>query len=255
MNNPRPTPYRNAIKLIAAYALFTPATGLFAMQNGAGQCAANSGKLITPVVELYTSEGCSSCPPTDAWVSTLKDTAKNGALVVQAFHVGYWDYIGWVDRFAAPSHTQRQRQIASFNKLSSIYTPQLVLNGEDWRGSRSTPKAAAAAQTDIAIKATTAAGNSFEAQINPQNPAAKWAAYWTVTEHGHASRVTAGENKGEQLQHDFVVRQYVPVGQYSGAQTLRFDALAPKPGHPRQVNLVVYDPSSLRTLQALSLGC
>ena len=112
-------------KLIAACALIFWATGTFAQSN---QCVITSGATITPVVELYTSEGCSSCPPADKWASTLKGSNA----VVQAFHVGYWDYIGWVDRFAAPAYTQRQRDIAAKNNLRSIYTPQAVLDGKDW---------------------------------------------------------------------------------------------------------------------------
>jgi hypothetical protein len=248
-----------ATKLIATCALLAGANASFAMQNAAnGQCSASSGKLITPVLELYTSEGCSSCPPADQWVSGLKKPVQDGSLVVQAFHVGYWDYIGWVDRFATPAHTQRQRQIGDVNKLRSIYTPQLVLNGGDWRDwwdSRGKlPQPAAAAQANIELRSTSGP-NSFEAQITPLQAGASWAAYWSVTENGHTSRVTAGENKGEQLKHDFVVRQYTPVGQYSGKQTLKFEALPAKTGFARQVNLVIYDPSNLRTLQALSVGC
>jgi hypothetical protein len=245
---------RHTIKSIATYAVLLPASAGFAFNAWAqGTCAAQSGDKITPVVELYTSEGCSSCPPADAWASTLKVPAQKGQLVVQAFHVGYWDYIGWVDRFAAPAHTQRQRQISAANRLDGIYTPQFVLNGRDWRGGKSAPQATDKTQTALNVRQTKP--NSFEASVTPADASAPWAAYWSVTEHGHASKVTAGENKGENLPHDFVVRQYVPVGQYQGQQTLKFDALPPKAGHPRQVNLVVYDPSTLRTLQALSVGC
>ncbi|RZI98774.1 MAG: DUF1223 domain-containing protein, partial [Haliea sp.] len=92
-----------ATKFIAITALLTWAAASFGMQN---QCTAHSGPRVTPVLELYTSEGCSSCPPADQWASGF----KGKDLVVQAFHVGYWDYIGWIDRFAAPAYTLRQRQ-------------------------------------------------------------------------------------------------------------------------------------------------
>ena len=245
---------RTAIKSIAVYAVFAPAFAGFAINASAqGTCTAQSGDKITPVVELYTSEGCSSCPPADAWASTLKPQAQKGEVVVQAFHVGYWDYIGWVDRFAAPAHTQRQRQLSAANQLNNIYTPQFVLNGRDWRGAKSAPQATEKAQTNLSLRQTKA--NSFEASVTPTDPATPWAAYWSTTEHAHASKVTAGENKGEALQHDFVVRQYVPVGQYQGAHTLRFDAIAANPKPPRQVNLVVFDPRTQKTLQAITLGC
>jgi hypothetical protein len=129
-----------AHNLLVASALLAITTSSFAAP---GQCSATSGPTITPVLELYTSEGCSSCPPADQWISTLK--GKN--LVVQAFHVGYWDYIGWVDRFASPAHTNRQREIAARNNQRSIYTPQAVLNGQDWRnwGGQPAPKETARA--------------------------------------------------------------------------------------------------------------
>ena len=87
-----------------------------------------------------------------------------------------------------------------------------------------------------------------EATVTAGEGVPRWSAYWTVTEHGHSSRVKAGENKGEFLQHDFVVRQYTPVGEYKGAQTLKLDTLAPDAAHPRQVNLVVFDPATGKPL-------
>ena len=93
------------------------------------------------------------------------------------------------------------------------------------------------------------------AEVVPAAGGQPWSAYWSVTEHGHSSRVKSGENAGEFLRHDFVVRQYVPVGRYSGTQTLKFSALPARPGHARQINLVVHEPRTGATLQALSLGC
>lgn len=219
----------------------------------AATCQAQSGSTLIPVVELYTSEGCSSCPPADRWLSGLKQAAAEGKVVAQAFHVGYWDSLGWVDRFAAPTHTARQRQIAAANGLRNIYTPQLVRNGRDWRG-----YAAAVSQrpepSGAAIRLRRTQTDAFEAVVMPV-AGASWAAYWTVTEHGHDSKVKAGENAGELLRHDFVVRQYVPVGQYQGEQRLQLHAIGANQGHPRQVNLVVFEPKSGKPLQALSLSC
>lgn len=213
-------------------------------------CEVRSGERLTPVIELYTSEGCSSCPPADQWLSTLK--GKN--VVAQAFHVDYWDYIGWVDRFATPANTIRQRNIAAINGLRTIYTPQVVRNGQDWRD---LPRAAI---SELPARATIVLlrrdhVDSFEASVTPAPGVGRWSAYWTVTEHGHNSRVRAGENAGSTLQHDFVVRQYTPVGTYQGAQTLNFSAIATLAGHPRQINLVVADPQTGATLQGVSLQC
>jgi hypothetical protein len=246
----------NTSLLIALCAISVPASTVFAMES----CSAKSAATLTPVIELYTSEGCSSCPPADAWLSTFKAVHKEGKVVVQAFHVNYWDYIGWTDRFAAPAYTQRQRELSARTRLNSIYTPQLAKNGLTVRdyGSQSAMIAGSeSAKASIALSQLDA--NRFEAKIAPADAAAAWSAYFTVTEHDHVSRVNAGENKGETLKNDFVVRQYVPLGQFSGAQTVKFSSIAPtqtagKP-HPRHINLVVTDSKSGKTLQALSLGC
>ena len=245
----------NATKVIATSALLLGVTSTFSAQN---QCSATSGPTITPVVELYTSEGCSSCPPADKWASSLKDKG----VVVQAFHVGYWDYIGWVDRFAAPAYTHRQREVAARNGQRNVYTPQAVLDGKDWSGwSRWSNQPAAKEPARASITVEQLGPDQFEASVSalpaPQTVAG-WSAYWTVTEHGHNSKVQAGENAGEFLKHDFVVRQYTPAGDYkaSGApQKLAFHSIAATPGHARQVNLVVFDSKTGSTLQAVSLQC
>jgi hypothetical protein len=235
-----------------ALALTTAVTGTASLAQGA-QCKADSPSARVPVIELYTSEGCSSCPPADRWLSSLKPVAASGRVVVQAFHVGYWDYIGWVDRFASPAHTQRQREIAARNGLSGIYTPQLVRDGRDFKDYARATASGEPAAARIAL--TRIGDDAVEARVVPVNAGASWSAYWSVTENGHASKVQAGENAGETLQHDFVVRQYVPVGNYRGDAKLTFHPLPAQPGHPRQVNLVVFDPKSGAPLQALALNC
>lgn len=233
--------------------LFAIALSATSAAHAQQACTAESAATLTPVIELYTSEGCSSCPPADKWLSTLKGAAAQGKAVVQAFHVGYWDYIGWVDRFAAPAHTTRQRQWASAHGRTSIYTPQLVRNGQDWRDDGRALAATEAARARISLRQS--GPQAYEAQVVPAEGVQRWSAYWTVTEHGHSSKVKAGENAGELLQHDFVVRQYVPAGDYQGASRLVLRTVPGEPGHARQVNLVVADPRSGRPLQALSLSC
>lgn len=233
------------VLLSAAVAAPGPAT--------AASCSRESARTRMPVVELYTSEGCSSCPPADRWLSGLKEAAAAGKVVAQAFHVGYWDHIGWVDRFAAPAHTARQREIARRRGTNTIYTPQLLRDGADSRdyaGVLDARPEPAGARIRLERE-----GDSAQAQVVPESPGGRWAAYWTVTEHGHASKVKAGENAGEFLQHDFVVRQFVSMGTYRGAHKLALRPLPAAPGHPQQLNVVVFDPADGRTLQALSLQC
>jgi hypothetical protein len=203
-------------------------------------------------------------------VSTLKSKTASPSsanpAVIQAFHVNYWDYIGWPDRFATPAHTNRQRQVSAWNKQNGIYTPQMVLNGQDWRGWGGSSRNVTAstfsnevAKSSISLQQTGA--DQFEAVITPvagaTNPPNTWSAYWTITEHGHVTKVKAGENNGETLLHDYVVRQYTPVGDYSAAapQKLSLRSVAATPGHERQVNLVVFDPKTGKTIQAVSASC
>ncbi len=84
------------------------------------------------LLELYTSEGCSSCPPADRWISKLKkDDRLWSSMIPVAFHVDYWDYIGWKDRFASPEYSLRQRNYARSKNLKTVYTPGFLLNGEE----------------------------------------------------------------------------------------------------------------------------
>src|SRR6476659_2802738 len=91
-------------------------------------CTAASTRQVAPVVELYTSEGCNSCPPADRWLSKLK---ADPAVVALAFHVDYWDRLGWKDRFASAAFTQRQAAQQATNGARFSYTPQVVVDGRD----------------------------------------------------------------------------------------------------------------------------
>jgi len=219
-------------------------------------CAASSSAQVTPVVELYTSEGCNSCPPADRWLSALK--AEPGAVAL-AFHVDYWDSLGWVDRFASPAYTQRQARQQTVNGSRYSYTPQVVINGQDrkdWPSLGSRLPAAAAAGVQIVLARH---GEQITATVQ-SNGSARLAAYWAVTENGHSSAVRAGENAGVSLKHDHVVRELSPVAAWAAAAgqvtTLQF-----RPGtagdaiHPREVNLVVVNAETGRPVQALKLGC
>ncbi len=100
----------------------------------AGQCNAKSGNETAAVLELYTSEGCNSCPPADKWVSSLApDGFKSNQIVPLAFHVDYWDYIGWTDRFAQSEFSGRHRGLARANGSGTVYTPQIFVSGKDIR--------------------------------------------------------------------------------------------------------------------------
>ena len=226
--------------------------------GAADACAAASPRTVVPVVELYTSEGCNSCPPADRWLSKLK---ADPSVVALAFHVDYWDRLGWKDRFASPAFTARQAMQQQTNGARFSYTPQVVVDGRD-RTDWSRASVAAASRPTAPVEVMLAQrGDRFVATVTPASGAPpRLAAYWAVTEQGHVTAVKAGENEGVTLHHDFVVRDYEPVAPWparSGAgETLSFKpAKAADPAHPRSVNLVVVDAATGRPVQAVKVGC
>jgi hypothetical protein len=218
----------------------------------AGVCQAQSPVVPPTVVELYTSEGCSSCPPADRWLSTLKGRPDVLAL---AFHVTYWDRLGWPDRFATPEATARQRELAHLAGSSQVYTPQVRVAGRDWQIWPKLP----APGTDSGVRvALQREGETVTAQIAAMpGSAAQRSGYWAVVEDGHQSAVKAGENAGETLHHDGVVRLYKPVGNWtaSAGQRLQLTVSRGDPAYPRRVVFVVTDAATAQPLQAVALGC
>jgi len=221
-------------------------------------CTAASTRSVVPVVELYTSEGCNSCPPADRWLSRLK---ADPSVVALAFHVDYWDRLGWKDRFASAAFTARQAAQQSSNGARFSYTPQVVVDGRDrtdWSRATVSSPARPSAAVDVAV---THQGDRFVATVTPAAGAPqRLAAYWAVTEQGHVTAVKAGENEGVTLQHDFVVRDYEPVAAWAtrsgAAATFIFKpTTAADAAHPRSVNLVVVDAATGRPVQAVKVAC
>ncbi len=246
--------YRLASPLVltaCGWAAITSAPSAWAAQS----CTARSGASVPTVVELYTSEGCSSCPPADKWLSRVK---ADPAVVALAFHVDYWDRLGWKDRFANPAYTERQGRQQAVSGARFSYTPQVIVDGvdrPDW--SRAALPASHAAGVPVEVQLVRE-GSRVTAVVTPTaNSPARLAAYWAVTEQGHVSAVKAGENEGVTLHHDQVVREYKQVPAWAGgATTLQFDlAGTADASHPRQINLVIVNADSGRPVQAVRLGC
>ena len=107
--------------------MIAAAFGLVAAGSGVAYAEEANTPLGT-VVELYTSQGCSSCPPADAY---LQDLSGNPGVIALALHVDYWDYIGWTDKFGSPKNTERQKDYAHAAGANMIYTPQMIVGGVD----------------------------------------------------------------------------------------------------------------------------
>ena len=233
---------------------------LLASMPAFAECTAQSGDVTVPLLELYTSEGCSSCPPADEWLSKLKGTKQ---VVPLAFHVDYWDYIGWKDRFAKAAYTARQRQAAALNEASFVYTPQMLLNGRDfrkWRGDSDFNRliAGISRPTDIrlAMKMTGSPGSQVQLQASAQMPkSASVDIYLAIYENNLKSRINAGENNGRELHHDYVVREL--LGPYRFQQANHWQRTIPLMGdwQTRDVGVAMFvqNRESGEVLQALPL--
>jgi len=168
----------------------------------------NSDNQRVNVLELYTSEGCSSCPPADRWLSKLKDDKRLWKqLIPLAFHVDYWDYIGWQDRFAKPNYSQRQRIYARQNSLSTVYTPGMLLNGEEWRSWFYLRQLSLEKSNPPGILQARLQDNHLKVEYIPNSTEhdGNMVLNIAILGFGLSSQVDAGENRGRKLKHDFVV--------------------------------------------------
>ncbi len=261
-HKPSPAPNRPrwaaALVWLASWAACAaPATPAYPSRTAeAAECRAQSGPRQALLVELYTSEGCNSCPPADRWLSTLRGRPE---LLAAAFHVDYWDRLGWVDRFASPRHTQRQADSLRHNAARFSYTPQLLVNGRDWRAGPDLPSARAAARVRLDLQRDDA--GALLATVTPLAGAPpQLALWWARIEDGHVSQVRAGENRGVTLHHDAVVSQYREQPAWPADAARRWRIAAPLAAaadtdHAPRWLVVVTDAATGAPLQALELGC
>jgi hypothetical protein len=167
-----------------------------------------SGDRRVSLIELYTTEGCSSCPRADALLSSVKsrpDLWKS--FIPLAFHVDYWDRLGWPDRFANTEWTLRQRRYAQFWRSRSVYTPGFAINGSEWRGffeGQAFP--AQAIETPGSLKLSTTNRTRWSITFDSKTPSkSDFTAHVARMTSGEDTPVAAGENRGRTLHHDFVV--------------------------------------------------
>jgi len=180
--------------------------------SSAAECSpVRSGPHTNALVELYTSEGCDSCPPADRWLSAFAASPGSKLAVPIAFHVDYWDYLGWKDPYADLRYSERQRTLARVSGARAVFTPQVMLAGRDfsWRGG-----------LGKAFEAVNAKPSAARLEIAPgKGPVARVTAaldggvrsedlalFVAITQNGLVTQVKAGENRGATLRHDFVVR-------------------------------------------------
>jgi hypothetical protein len=233
-------------------------------------CEAKSPDHLVALIELYTSEGCDSCPPADKWLSRLVGTDKEPPGVTRAvpiaFHVDYWDRLGWKDRFASSKYTDRQYEQMRRQRATFVFTPQVMLQGRDFGQWRAVDDPAAAIATVNARRPRA----SIELVVEPQGTDAIVDVHVKVpdvrdrggavvavalVQNKLSSDVKAGENAGKRLTHDHVVRQWREGISLDAAGELRQRLQFPLPADSGPLEIVAFaeDAAGGDVLQALAL--
>lgn len=223
------------------------------------------------VVELFTSEGCSSCPPADALLAKLDQQGRlgNAEIIALEEHVDYWDQLGWRDPFSSSQWTQRQQDYAAAFRNDGVYTPQMVVDGRaEFVGSSQSSarsaivEASRVTKAEVALSGITVSPQQAHLKVDVKmlpDPASKEAKVWlAVTESGLHSDVKHGENAGEDLHHAAVVRSLRKIADakpgeadaYSGELDVPLDSAWQR----QNIRLVVFvqDSKSLHILGAAS---
>jgi hypothetical protein len=217
--------------LVAAAGCAEPASA------GKGDAAPEGTAVGVAVVELFTSEGCSSCPPADDLLGELAaDARANGRPVYAlAFHVDYWNYIGWTDPFSDAAWSRRQSQYAQAFRNDQVYTPQMVVNGRTQFVGSDRAKARAAITNALSkpptavvrVRVTGREGTALQLGYHVEGAPAGAVLNLAVVESGLSTRVPRGENAGRSLRHANVVRAFRTValdGKADGAARVEIPA-------------------------------
>lgn len=200
------------------------------------------------LLELYTSEGCSSCPPAEAWFSKLKENPGLWKhFVPVAFHVDYWDHLGWRDRFATKEFTARQRRYSAAWNSDTIYTPGFVLQGKESRP-REVPTASKAAAGILTIRLDEQRGLAIS--YAPIVQGKSWEAHVARLGFDLDSAIKAGENSGRTLRHDFTVITLQAVQFNDPKDEIRL-ALPPRTAGEKAIAVWVTEKNKLDPVQAV----
>ena len=219
------------------------------LRPGAHAAPASSTGRTPVIVELFTSEGCSSCPPADALLSHLEKTQPVAGAEVIALgeHVDYWNHGGWADRFSSSQFSARQSGYSTAFRKDTVYTPQMIVDGRtEFVGSDDDAARTAIAQAARMPKAqvsVTQTGDALSVRVDHLPPSAKnepAEVMLAITEDGLSSSVGGGENAGRRLAHSAVVRQLMPIGVVSGGVFTAAPSVKAFLGRRGKLNAVVF---------------
>jgi hypothetical protein len=209
---------------------------LFA-ENSSSRSVANANSPTPVVVELFTSEGCSSCPPADLLLQKFdKQPIPSAQLIVLSEHVDYWNHIGWTDPFSSAAYSERQSTYGNRLRLESVYTPQMVVDGSDefvgndsHEASKAFEKAAARMKIPVRISSATLEGNVVKAHLETgslPSQSRKADLVFVVALNHAESQVARGENSGRRLTHVAVVRSLMKAGSLGEGKSFSQDVSA-----------------------------
>jgi len=211
-------------------------------KNSGSTVVTNSAIHTSPVVvELFTSEGCSSCPPADALLTELDHQPIPGAEVIAlGLHVDYWNQLGWVDRFSSNEFTHRQNEYGRRFGLDSVYTPQMVVDGRyEFVGNdsnRARKVIADEAQKTCSVEVELQQVDDHTLNVQVKNAGGSPDVLLAITENGLSTSVRAGENGGRELRHSAVVRELTRLGTAKAGQFQK-RVTVPKNDDWKRVNL------------------
>lgn len=257
------------MKLFWTYPMVAALAGVMASHgvSAEARCAKQSPAHAVALVELYTSEGCNSCPPADRWMSRLASDGPGADSVVPlAFHVDYWDRLGWKDRFASGRFSERQYALARQAGSRAVYTPGVFLNFQEFRGwgserfsdaLRAVNAKPAHADIRLEFEAPAAAQLAIKAEFRLKSGAPeKGQAFVALYENRLSTDVKAGENRGVTLRHDYVVREWFGPLDVNGTAEFRKTLAIERDWKPKDLGLAAFvqDLARGEVLQATALA-
>ena len=195
---------------------------LFSITVYAYDFTLESGENQVQVIELFTSEGCSSCPPAERWLSGLKTHSQLWTDIVPiAFHVDYWDDLGWQDPYSATAFSLRQRVYYAHGNLKAVYTPAVLVYGQEWRAWRNQSLVQydkAVGRLSVLLK-----GNRLQARFKTGPIKSEYNLNIALLGMNIRIPIKAGENAGKTLSHDFVVLKHLVLGSNKQSWNINLD--------------------------------
>ena len=243
-----------------------PGISLIAVVVGAQTLSHPAAVRVPVLLELFTSEGCSSCPPADRLLASLdRQPVENADLIVLSEHVDYWNHLGWSDPFSSALFSARQQEYADRLHVASVYTPQLIIDGRvEVVGSdepevlKAIAKSAGEPKTAMSVKAVQSIHSQGGASVHVEADGGGRNAdlYIALTEDHAETHVLRGENGGKMLSHVAVVRSLTRIGKWEGTGVTGRDVQIPSPkgvsgnAHEMRVIAILQDPKTGRIVSA-----